>query len=215
MVAGLPDQRAWAHLSLVPQGRFPDQLVVWHARVRSMCASKAQAKGPLPPVHRSFLPEQKPWSSSRLPGRQRTTARTRLQERDGLMKPARACGCGCSEPVPTSLSSQLRLYATQRCQRRASSRRFSKSGARSRWRQNHRSSVLGRVCRWCGQDDSQANWSDCLDECQKCDGQRRRPRCPRCEGPFYKRANPRTGRPAGCLVASELPPGVDCRNGRG
>ena len=68
---------------------------------------------------------------------------------------------------------------------------------------------LGRVCRWCGDDDTGRMFVSerC---CARCGKQKNRRKCGLCGGPFY--AEPLPDRMAGCVLKNRLLTGERCED---
>lgn len=108
------------------------------------------------------------------------------------------CPCGCGKEVPPSRF-KPRIWYSSECQSRA----WLKTETGKNYNRNKlkrlKKKELGRICKWCLRNDSEANWTSCLQECERCARQRRRSHCSLCGSPYYSEA--RGGiRGIGCLA---------------
>ena len=74
--------------------------------------------------------------------------------------------------------------------------------------QEWRAATLGRVCKWCKDDDSEKRFEE-RDECSACARQRHRPPCFLCGGPFIRDGKGRSL--VGCVVRNRIPYGLSCK----
>ncbi len=123
--------------------------------------------------------------------------------------PGRRCKCAlpeCDEIIESrTIRGRPKKYCCRNHQEKAHRRSATGKASHKRRRIRLRSSVLGRICKWCESTDEEVIssgklWSSLKDCCAKCDRQMRRNPCPTCGGPFYIG---NTGK-RGCLICDEL-----------
>ncbi len=74
-----------------------------------------------------------------------------------------------------------------------------------------REAVTGRICRFCGRDDSEANQFHSARCCTRCEKHMRcYTRCGLCGGPFY--TSRQGGHKIGCIVKNRIPLGMSCKD---
>ncbi len=113
----------------------------------------------------------------------------------------------CGAPLPPQKRGMRRKHCDDRCKSRANYARH--HVARSEALRGYRSTVLGRVCKYCACTDAERGFGSSR-ICSRCARMLYRSVCKICGGPWY--ATVRGDRPIGCVVRSRIPYGTSCKD---
>jgi len=114
------------------------------------------------------------------------------------------CDCGCKKTFPNRTKhGRPRRWFSSKCRYRTSIALSPKAQQNKRDREAvRRKKAVGRICEYCGKDDSDGKWgAGSIEACETCRRQMSNHKCGFCGGPFY--IFKFKERPAGCVARCE------------